>query len=160
MDEVDEREKQLEEEISLLQRFRKQNVRAMNVIDDTFKSPVAAKGVNIITKETGGVGGGDGDGEDASSAWMSGYDELLERLPFKTNEENIESEPLVKTVDLFLNKWYVKHGSVDIGLLPLSLSGGVDSMVLLKVMTERERDSSTFFCAHLMCVFVFGALVC
>lgn len=150
MDEVDRREKILGEEISLLQRFRKQNTRAMNIIDDIFKSPIAQ--TSFIGREgaASNTVGDDNNGNDGSGShsWMSQYDELLERLPVETNECGIESEALVKTVDLFLSKWFVIKSNVEgnnslsssskttrLSLLPLSLSGGVDSMVLLKILS-------------------------
>ena len=57
--------------------------------------------------------------------------EILEKYAFQANEEEIMRNPLVLATDKFLRKYFKSNSSRS---LFISLSGGVDSMVLAKIL--------------------------
>jgi len=121
---LDARDDAIDAEAKLVQRFRKQSQRSLNAADDRAKAPTG-----LISEETNVS-------PSSSIASISNYDDLLERLPFQSDESRLElgDDKLLQTLDGFLSKHLVrKSGDGSHTAIAISLSGGVDSMVLLKV---------------------------
>ena len=147
---LDARDEELQARRELVQRFRKQTLRSLSVADDVAKAPVSKKDA----KQTQGMAtdekiGCDRGGDDVDN---DGAD-LLERIPFSADESSLREgmHPLLRTLDTFLGKSFEtkRCSSGQFGasfpLLVLSLSGGVDSMVLLKVLSSswlRQRHAN------------------
>ncbi|KAL6072721.1 tRNA(Ile)-lysidine synthetase [Balamuthia mandrillaris] len=64
--------------------------------------------------------------------WATHHWDILEFHPFEADESDIESSKLYKTVEQFLKQRQVE----SLPALAISLSGGVDSMVLTKIVTH------------------------
>lgn len=71
--------------------------------------------------------------------WTDGQD-ILEFHPFQADETHILKHPLARTVDAFLRE----HGARDHPAMAVSLSGGVDSMVIAKLLTALSPTHGGF----------------
>mmetsp|Transcript_23808 Transcript_23808/g.39911 ORF Transcript_23808/g.39911 Transcript_23808/m.39911 type:complete len:762 (-) Transcript_23808:152-2437(-) len=70
--------------------------------------------------------------------WTEGQD-ILEFYPFEADETDMHKHPLYKTVDKFLHEYKAREHPA----IAISLSGGVDSMVLAKLLPKlREKHGS------------------
>ena len=67
--------------------------------------------------------------------------DILEHFPFKSDEDGISSQKIYLSIDEYLNK----YKSNDDKYVVVSLSGGVDSMVITKIMTllQKKHDFQT-----------------
>jgi uncharacterized protein (DUF924 family) len=100
---IDNRKKREEEEISLLEKFRKETLRRLQHLQDRAKAE-----------------------ED---------DEILERPYLITNEDDmIDNKLLIATLN-FLKKYYKDPKCA----IAISLSGGVDSMVIAKILVKLKE---------------------
>lgn len=84
--------------------------------------------------------------EDRVSAMTAG--DILERPEVEEDESPMPEEPLVRTTALFLSKHAASGGRAFI-----SLSGGVDSMVLCKILTHL-RDAGHPCVTHVVAVHI------
>jgi hypothetical protein len=162
---LEARDAALEAEGQLVTRFRKQTMRALATADDLAKAPLATttKTAAPVSEEgseavnaTNEVGNTDiSNASNNLVALGEEFGDLLERLPAACGDESLLArgdDPLLQTIDKFLKthlQWSrgasVFSGSTAVAkqpILALSLSGGVDSMVLLRLLAcpwLRER---------------------
>ena len=163
-----------QESINLIKRFRKQTQRSLNTADDAAKAPAAqpkskVKPANSQMEERASENvNAPGDDQGILDASVYCKDEIddgadiLERMPFDADETLLQegNHLLLQTLDSFLSKFFdqklksreTEERNLNEGELPLpppvlalSLSGGVDSMVLLKLLScnwLRERHGN------------------
>jgi len=115
---TEEREREHEHDVELLKKFKRATARRLQHID------------------TGGQGEREGEGE--GERQFSDAD-ILERQEFDADESNVMKEKLLKTVDAYLREKEVRGGCVGV-----SLSGGVDSMVLTRILTILREAGGEF----------------
>ena len=112
LEEIDRRYAAESDQIDILKKFRKQTVRRLENLEDRAKA-----------EET---------------------DDILERDAFTADESDIFLNPLVIATDLFLQRRYQNWTGGVSGrvTLFLSLSGGVDSMVISKILAVLQAKRS------------------
>jgi hypothetical protein len=171
-----QRDAALAAEAALVARFRKQTLRALAAADDLAKAPPAAVAVEVAgsdaanTAERTAAGSSSSSSSNPSSnpstsmaALSVEFGDLLERLPAACGDEALLSkgdDPLLQTVDKFLTRHLKSGGSGSRRcgsngarpVLALSLSGGVDSMVLLRLLASpwlrKRHNHYRVLCLH------------
>jgi len=157
---LEARDAALEAEGQLVARFRKQTMRSLATADDLAKAPLAitTKAAAAPASMVGSEAAKEGipsisQTSNTLIALGEEYGDLLERLPAACGDESLLArgdDPLLQTMDKFLKKHLQcsrgtneSNGGEETGgqftgqpLLALSLSGGVDSMVLLSLLAR------------------------
>ena len=100
---IDNRRKREDEEIGLLEKFRKETLRRLQHLQDRAKAEES--------------------------------DDILERPYLITNEDDMLDNNLVKATLAFLQKYYTDPKTA----IAISLSGGVDSMVIAKILVKLKE---------------------
>jgi uncharacterized protein (DUF924 family) len=136
---LEEREKIENDDIKLLDRFKKTTIRKLYDAESETKQENSNNNNSINTRNNSGDD--DEDEEDRK---------IIEHFPFQANEEFVYREKLFRCIKEFLERKWKKELKYTV----VSLSGGVDSMVISKILCLL-REKMKYEIYNIMFLFIY-----